>query len=60
MSTPRSSETLCPGVLGSVAELEAAIRTFVDAYNADPKPFVWTKTADRTLASIARFSRRAG
>jgi transposase len=46
------------GVHHSVAELEAAIRAFIDAHNADPKPFVWTKTADQILASIARFAQR--
>jgi len=43
------------GVHRSVTELETAIRIFIDAHNADPKPFVWTKTADEILASIARF-----
>jgi hypothetical protein len=42
----------------SVAELEAAIRTFIDAHHADPKPFVWTKSADEILASIGRFAQR--
>ena len=36
------------GVHRSVAELERAIRTFIDAHNTDPKPFVWTKTATRS------------
>jgi transposase len=31
----------------SVAELEADIRTWINHWNADPKPFVWTKTAVR-------------
>jgi transposase len=47
------------GVHRSVAELETAIRTFIEAHNASPKPFVWTKTADSILASIARFAQRA-
>ena len=46
------------GVHRSIAELELAIRTFIDAYNVDPKPFVWTKTADQILSSIARFAQR--
>jgi transposase len=46
------------GVHRSVAELEAAIRAFIEAHNADPKPFVWTKTADQILASVARFAQR--
>ena len=39
-------------------ELEAAIREYIEAHNEDPKPFVWTKTADDILASIARFATR--
>jgi transposase len=46
------------GVHRSVAELERAIRMFIDAHNADPKPFIWTKTPDDILASIARFAQR--
>jgi transposase len=46
------------GVHRSVAELETAIRAFIDAHNADPKPFVWAKTADQILTSIARFAQR--
>jgi transposase len=46
------------GVFRSVRELEAAIREYIDAHNANPKPFVWTKTADAILASIARFAQR--
>jgi transposase len=42
----------------SVPALETAIRAFIDAHNAEPKPFVWTKTADQILASIARFAQR--
>ncbi len=46
------------GVHRSVAELEAAIREFIDAHNENAKPFVWTKSADQILASIARFAQR--
>jgi hypothetical protein len=37
-------------------ELEAAIETYIDAVNADPKPFRWTKSAADILASIERFA----
>ena len=43
------------GVHCSTQALEADIRAFIDAHNADPKPFRWTKTADDILASIQRF-----
>jgi transposase len=46
------------GVFRSVKELEAAIRDYIDVHNENPKPFVWTKTADQILASIARFAQR--
>jgi transposase len=46
------------GVHRSTRELEAAIKEFLDVHNADPKPFVWTKTADQILDSLARFCRR--
>lgn len=40
----------------SVQELEAAIQEFITAHNQQPKPFRWTKSADKILASIARFA----
>jgi transposase len=46
------------GSFRSARELEQAIRTFLDLHNAKPKPFVWTKTADDILNSIARLCRR--
>ena len=46
------------GVHRSVAALQQAIREFIAVHNEAPKPFVWTKTADEILASIARFAQR--
>jgi len=46
------------GAHRSVPELERAIWEFLDVHNEDPKPFVWTKSADEILASIARFAQR--
>ena len=43
------------GVHRSTHALEADIRAFIDAHNADPKPFRWTKSADDILTSIQRF-----
>ena len=34
-------------------DLEADILAWIDAWNDDPKPFVWTKTADEILENIA-------
>jgi hypothetical protein len=42
------------GVFKSVAELEAAIRDYLDHHNADPKPFGWTKSATDILEKVAR------
>jgi transposase len=39
----------------SVAELEADLTAWVDAWNDDPKPFVWTKTADEILDNLASY-----
>lgn len=46
------------GAFRSVPQLKAAIQAFIDAHQANPKPFVWTKSADEILASIARFAER--
>ena len=46
------------GAFRSVRELESAIREFIDVHNEDPKPFVWTRTADQILDSLARYARR--
>jgi transposase len=46
------------GVHRSTHELERAIRAYIDVTNARPKPFIWTKTADEILASVARFCQR--
>ncbi|KPA91719.1 DDE superfamily endonuclease [Pseudomonas asplenii] len=38
----------------SVADLERSIRDYIDRHNADPKPFVWHKSADTILAKVER------
>jgi len=40
------------GVFTSVPELEAAIHHYLEHHNADPKPFVWTKSAEEILAKV--------
>lgn len=42
----------------SVQALEKDLRNWVKAWNEDPKPFIWTKTAEEILASIARYLKR--
>ena len=46
------------GTHRSTLELERAIRQYLSTYNTDPKPFVWHKSADEILASLARFCKR--
>ncbi len=53
-----SDQQIKRGTHRSTTELEAAITAYIDARNADPKPFRWTKSADDILASIERFCRR--
>ena len=42
----------------SVIELEADVRTWINEWNADPKPFIWTKTADQILETLAAYCNR--
>ena len=42
------------GAFTSVADLQAAINRYIREHNDDPKPFVWTKTAETILAKTNR------
>jgi transposase len=42
----------------SVAALEADLATWIQTWNTSPKPFVWTKTAEEILDSLARYLQR--
>jgi transposase len=42
----------------SVRALNAEIRDWIDAWNENPRPYVWTKTADQILDSIKRYCQR--
>ena len=46
------------GTHRSVKELTASIRTWITTWNDDPKPFVWHKTADEILDSLAAYCQR--
>ena len=39
----------------SVPELTASIQAWIQTWNQDPRPFVWTKTTDQILDSIPRY-----
>src|SRR5690606_41624194 len=53
-----TERALRQGVHRSTEELEQAIREYLDAHNADPKPFVCHKTADQIIASVTRHCQR--
>jgi len=42
----------------SVRDLVASIRTWITNWNEDPKPYVWHKTADEILDSLANYCQR--
>ena len=42
------------GAFKSVAELKSAIMEYLENHNADPKPFIWTKSAAEILEKVAR------
>jgi len=46
------------GTHRSTRSLREAIRQYIELSNATPRPFVWTKTADEILESVARFCKR--
>jgi transposase len=42
------------GVFKGVAQLEEAIMEYLENHNADPKPYVWTKSATEIFQKVAR------
>jgi len=48
------------GTFKSVPQLIAAITEYLEKYNGNPKPFVWTKDADMILAKIRRCKEALG
>ena len=53
-----TNKLLRRGTHRSVRQLNADIRAWIDNWNHSPRPFVWTKTADEILDSIARYCQR--
>jgi transposase len=53
-----TTRRLVRGAFRSTWALEHAIKQYIAAGNTDPRPFVWTKTADDILASVARYCQR--
>ena len=46
------------GTHRSTRELVASIRTWINDWNDNPKPFIWHKTADEILESLANYCQR--
>ena len=55
---PLTTRRLARGASRGTRALEQATESYVAATNADPRPFVWTETADEILESVARSCRR--
>jgi transposase len=53
-----TTKKLRRGAHRSVRQLNADIRAWIDTWNDNPRPFIWTKTADEILDSIARYCTR--
>ena len=53
-----TTRRLARGAFRSTWALEQAIKSYIATTNADAKPFVWTKTADEILDSVARYCQR--
>jgi hypothetical protein len=52
----RTIEQIRCGIFGSTAELNDAIHDYLERHNADPKPFIWTKTAEVILGKDVALS----
>jgi transposase len=50
-----TTKKLRRGTHTSVRQLNADIRAWIDTWNDNPRPYVWTKTADQILASISNY-----
>ena len=48
------------GVFTSVKELEARLAEYIDTYNENPQPFVWTKSAKQILDKVGRARQALG
>jgi hypothetical protein len=55
-----STDRLERGVFHSVPELITAIEEYITVHNQNPKPFVWTATANDILQKVIRANRYLG
>ena len=49
-----TDKNLRRGIFASVPDLIASIEAYLNAHNADPKPYAWTATAESILAKVQR------
>ena len=49
-----TSKRIRRGSFGSVGDLQTAIAEYLEAWNENPKPFVWTATVESILAKLSR------
>jgi transposase len=49
-----TDKNLRRGIFASVPDLITSIDAYLNAHNADPKPYVWTATAESILAKVQR------
>ena len=52
-----TSKRVRRGAFLSVEDLQKAIMEFLEVWNDDPKPFVWTATVDSILEKLSRCRR---
>ena len=53
-----TTKKLRRGTHTSVRQLNTDIRAWIDTWNDNPRPYVWTKTADQILESIGNYCTR--
>ncbi|MBS2966857.1 IS630 family transposase [Actinocrinis puniceicyclus] len=53
-----TTQLLQRGVYKNVQALEKDIRGWIKLWNEDPRPFVWKKTAEEILTSLAKYLKR--
>lgn len=49
-----TDKALRRGAFHSVPDLIASIQEYIDSHNDDPRPYIWTATAESILAKVAR------
>jgi transposase len=53
-----TSKLLKRGAHRSVRDLNSDIRAWINSWNDNPRPYIWTNTAEQILDSIARYCNR--